>query len=165
MVHAPTPTAEPLDLPALLLATFPLDPTRRHVAAGPLTDHLVGLAGQAYAELARPPRPAALVPSPVPAGRLDAALRRASPPRCGRARPRPRRACAPEAVTVVGADDGLRVVLAEVLGPLVADRPALDALGVRRLGLADVVDALAAVNRPPAWWRQVYAALRPRRGG
>ena len=36
VVHAPTPTDEPLSLPALLLASFPLSPDRRHVAPGPL---------------------------------------------------------------------------------------------------------------------------------
>ena len=34
VVHAPTPTDEPLGLPALLLASFPLSPDRRHVAPG-----------------------------------------------------------------------------------------------------------------------------------
>ena len=38
VVHAPTPTDEPLSLPALLLASFPLSPDRRHVAPGPLTE-------------------------------------------------------------------------------------------------------------------------------
>src|SRR6516165_259997 len=40
VVHAPTPTDEPLGLPALLLASFPLSPDRRHVAPGALTDFL-----------------------------------------------------------------------------------------------------------------------------
>src|SRR6185437_7510037 len=38
VVHAPTPTDEPMAWPALLLASFPLEPSRRHVAPGPLTD-------------------------------------------------------------------------------------------------------------------------------
>ena len=46
VVQAPTPTDEPLSLPALLLASFPLDPTRRHVAKGPLADRLVSGGGQ-----------------------------------------------------------------------------------------------------------------------
>ena len=52
VVHAPTPTDDPLTLPALLVATLPLDPTRRHVAAGPLTDALLDRAAEAYATLA-----------------------------------------------------------------------------------------------------------------
>ncbi|HSR26250.1 MAG TPA: molecular chaperone Hsp90, partial [Candidatus Eisenbacteria bacterium] len=77
-LHAPTPTDEPLDLPALLIGSFPLDPSRRHVAPGALTDFLVGQAARAYAELvAASDDPLALVPGVVPAGALDAALRTA----------------------------------------------------------------------------------------
>ena len=51
VVHAPTPTDEPLGVPALLIASLPLDTTRRHPAPGPLTDFLVERAADAYAEL------------------------------------------------------------------------------------------------------------------
>ena len=37
--------------------------------------------------------------------------------------------------------------------------PALDVLGVRRLTAADVVDALAGLDRTPAWWAAAYVAL------
>ena len=47
VVHAPTPTDEPLDLPALLVATLPLDPSRRHVAPGALREHVLGIAARA----------------------------------------------------------------------------------------------------------------------
>ncbi|MBT0993104.1 ATP-binding protein [Cellulomonas sp. DKR-3] len=80
VVHAPTPTDEPLDLPALLVATLPLDPTRRRVAAGPLTDALLRHAADAYAVLAEHVAraggdPLGLVPTTLPAAALDAALR------------------------------------------------------------------------------------------
>ncbi|KAE8762850.1 sacsin N-terminal ATP-binding-like domain-containing protein, partial [Georgenia thermotolerans] len=79
VVHAPTPTDEPCTLPALLVASLPLDPSRRHVAAGPLTDALVARAGELYADLAAVAAeagedPLALVPTGLPAGPLDAAL-------------------------------------------------------------------------------------------
>ncbi|ADB33292.1 hypothetical protein Kfla_4256 [Kribbella flavida DSM 17836] len=79
-VHAPTPTDEPLSLPALLLATFPLDAARRHVAKGPLTDHLVHEAARAYAELLQHHSETGmnvlpLVPTGLAAGALDRALR------------------------------------------------------------------------------------------
>jgi hypothetical protein len=97
VVHAPTPSDEPLGLPALLLASFPLSPDRRHVAPGPLTDFLVERAADAYAallpRLAAGPRRGArgdtlfapagssglldLVPGPVAAGELDVRLRQA----------------------------------------------------------------------------------------
>lgn len=92
VVHAPTPTDEPCTVPALLVATLPLDPSRRHVTPGPLTDTLVAQAGQVWADLlaacrddpgdeaargvrGRAPDPLDLLPEGLPAGALDAALR------------------------------------------------------------------------------------------
>ncbi|MFF0449658.1 sacsin N-terminal ATP-binding-like domain-containing protein [Streptomyces sp. NPDC004609] len=80
VVHAPTPTDEPLGVPALLIASLPLDTTRRHPAPGPLTDFLVRRAAQAYAELLGDWRPVStgtidLVPGPLGKGELDGALR------------------------------------------------------------------------------------------
>ena len=81
VVYAPTPTDEPLGLPALLLASFPLSPDRRHVAPGPLTDFLIERAADAYAgmlpRLAPGPGLLDLVPGPVGRGELDARLSRA----------------------------------------------------------------------------------------
>ncbi|WP_425566903.1 sacsin N-terminal ATP-binding-like domain-containing protein [Sphaerisporangium flaviroseum] len=81
VVHAPTPSDEPLDLPALLIATFPLATDRRHVAPGPLTDYLVDRAAETYlqllASLPRTPRLLDLVPGLMGKGELDAAVRRA----------------------------------------------------------------------------------------
>ncbi|MFI1970331.1 molecular chaperone Hsp90 [Streptomyces cinnamoneus] len=81
VVHAPTPTDEPLGLPALLIASFPLEPTRRHTAPGSLTDFLIGRAAEAYSELLRSWHPVStgtldLVPAPLAQGALDAELRR-----------------------------------------------------------------------------------------
>lgn len=81
VVHAPTPTDEPLGLPALLLASFPLDPTRRHAAPGPLTDFLLERAAESYVRLLAGWRPVSagvvdLVPGPLGKGELDAELRR-----------------------------------------------------------------------------------------
>jgi hypothetical protein len=81
VVHAPTPTDEPLSLPALLLASFPLSPDRRHVAPGALTDFLIQRAADAYAGLlpGLGPGPGLLdlVPGPVGHGELDARLAQA----------------------------------------------------------------------------------------
>ncbi|MGW5364120.1 sacsin N-terminal ATP-binding-like domain-containing protein [Actinopolymorpha pittospori] len=176
VVHAPTPTDEPLSLPALLLASFPLDPTRRHVAPGPLTDRLVEEAAAAYADLARSRAEAGadalgLVPVGLPVGRLDGALRDgilrllpATPLLPSVEDPhtllRPR-----DAVVVEGADEDLVRMLASVVGGLVSldrrDRAASDALGVRRLPLADLVDELSAVAdaHGPRWWHDLYVAL------
>lgn len=80
VVHAPTPTDEPLGVPALLIASLPLDTTRRHPAPGPLTDFLVQRAADAYAELLADWQPVSvatigLVPGPLGTGELDGALR------------------------------------------------------------------------------------------
>ena len=181
VVHAPTPSDEPLGLPALLLATFPLAPDRRHVAPGPLTDFLVERAAETYLALLPPtPRLLDLVPGPVAAGELDARLRRAVlrrlpdtpllPVPAGR---HPAEPGLDEAVLVRGRDtvvvDGpaaLPEVLAEIVPGLLpagwpARHPALAALGVRRLGVAELVDALATIadSGDPGWWRRLYAAL------
>ncbi|MGY4772413.1 sacsin N-terminal ATP-binding-like domain-containing protein [Kribbella sp. CWNU-51] len=175
VAQAPTPTDEPLSLPALLLASFPLDPTRRHVAKGPLADRLVREAASAYGALVRERAEAGddvlqLVPTGLAAGPLDGALR----DEIGQVLPstpmvravqdgallRPR-----DAVVVEGADDAFNGVLAPIVPGLIRstrqDRLALDALHVRRLELAEVVDQLGGVaaDEPPEWWRNLYGSL------
>jgi hypothetical protein len=188
VLHAPTPTDEPLVLPALLIASFPLSPDRRHVAAGPLTDFLVSQAASAYAAVL-PTLPAGtgvlgLVPGPVAHGVLDGQLRRAILERLpetpflpaagspgsaglaadgGEAETEPAALLRPRDALVLDVPaTGLRDFLAPVISGLVAGpsrHPAYSALGVRRLGLAELCDILAALDRPPAWWRSLYAAL------
>ncbi len=174
-VHAPTPTDEPLSLPALLLATFPLDPARRHVANGPFTDRLVQEAATAYTELLRNraedgANVLPLVPVGLAAGALDRALRDAilavlpSTP-IVRAVEDGTLLQPHDAVVVEGSDDAFNTVLAPIVRGLIGsprqDRTALDALGIRRLELADLVDQLgvAAEAESPSWWRGVYEAL------
>ncbi|WP_405059737.1 hypothetical protein OG474_44385 [Kribbella sp. NBC_01505] len=176
VVQAPTPTEEALSLPTLLLATFPLDPTRRHVAKGPLTDRLVREAATAYAELLRQRADATvgealqLVPTGLAAGVLDQALREAilavlpgtpivrAVEDGALLRPL-------DAVVVEGSDDAFNRVLAPIVAGLIGsarqDRLALDALGVRRLELAEVVDQLGTVaaDESPEWWSALYASL------
>ena len=172
VVHAPTPTDEPLDLPALLLASFPLSPDRRHVAPGPLTDFLIDQAAEVYARLLPGLTPGAalldLVPGPVARGELDARLRQAILarlretaflPAAGRTAPRVRPR---DAVIVDASFPGLADCLAPLLPGLAAGparHPAYAVLGVRRLRLAELADTLASLDRDPAWWRRLYDAL------
>jgi hypothetical protein len=178
VVHAPTPTDEPLSLPAVLLGTFPLASDRRHVTPGPVTDLLLDAAARAYADLvaALPADPAllALVPRPaLAAAELDAAVAGAVlatlrttpflPPVDGDPVP------AGGAVVVDAASEELVRALADLLPGLLpaawsgrAHAAALGALGVRRLGTADVVELVSVADRPPAWWRALYAALADR---
>jgi hypothetical protein len=175
-VRAPTVTDEGLGLPALLSATLPLDPTRRHIAAGALRDTVLGHAAAAYTELIRSlpvdPGVLALVPVGLPNGAVDGVLRDLLAERLPeiaflpaavdpslRLRPR-------DTVVIDGASPALVEVLAEVVPGLLPAAwsgrgafSALEALGVRRLRLADVVDALAGLSREPTWWHALYAAL------
>jgi hypothetical protein len=172
VVHAPTPTEERLGLPALLLASFPLSPDRRHVAPGPLTDFLLDQAAGLYAGLLPSLAPGAalldLVPSPVAEGELDAHLRDrimrllpgsaflpAAEPTGRRVRPR-------DAVVLDTSMPRLTGSIAPVLPDLVAGparHPAFAVLGVRRLRLAELADTLASLDRDPAWWRDLYEVL------
>ncbi|MFE6827080.1 sacsin N-terminal ATP-binding-like domain-containing protein [Streptomyces sp. NPDC057690] len=143
VVHAPTPSDEPLGVPALLIASFPLDTTRRHAAPGPLTDHLVQRAADAYAELLAGWRPVGagiidLVPGPLGKGELDGALRQAILERL------PRTAFLPPAVRPVPEDgegdgaDGVDVIeFPEALRP--RDAEVVEGAG------ADTVRVLAEV--------------------
>ncbi|MFD4502210.1 sacsin N-terminal ATP-binding-like domain-containing protein [Streptomyces sp. NPDC058457] len=180
VVHAPTPSDEPLGVPALLIASFPLDTTRRHAAPGPLTDFLVQRAADAYAELLADWRPVGeaiihLVPGPLGKGELDGALRQAVLERL------PRTAFLPPAVEagddselpealrprdaeiVEGAGADTVRVLAEVLPTLLPAglerRVELRTLGVARLPLADAVDRLAGLEKDPDWWWRLYDSL------
>ncbi|MFI5667023.1 sacsin N-terminal ATP-binding-like domain-containing protein [Streptomyces sp. NPDC051704] len=179
VVHAPTPTDEPLGIPALLIATLPLDTARRHPAPGPLTDFLVERAADAYAELLGAWDPVGtalvdLVPGPLGRGPLDGALRAAVLQRLPRtaflapAAPaehaEERSALRPfEAEVVEGAGADTVRVLAEVLPTLLPAglerRPELRTLGVGRLPLGDAIERIAGIERTPEWWHRLYDTL------
>ncbi|MGW3188468.1 sacsin N-terminal ATP-binding-like domain-containing protein [Streptomyces ardesiacus] len=183
VVHAPTPSDEPLGVPALLIASFPLDSTRRHAAPGPLTDFLTERAADAYAGLLADWRPVTaglvdLVPGALGRGELDGVLRQAILARL------PRTSFLPPAVPSAGEDaeddlpQSLRPrdaevvegagaetvrVLAEVLPTLLPAglerRAELRTLGVARVPLTDAIDRLAGLEKDPAWWRGLYDSL------
>jgi len=178
VVHAPTPSDEPLGVPALLIASFPLDPTRRHAAPGPLTDFLVQRAADAYAELLAAWRPVGvgiidLVPGPLGKGELDGALRHAVlerlprtaflPPALEPTDDLPEALRPREAEVVEGAGADTVQVLAEVLPTLLPAglerRVELRTLGVARVPLTDAIDRLAGLEKEPGWWRRLYDSL------
>ncbi|WP_030734705.1 hypothetical protein [Streptomyces sp. NRRL S-31] len=180
VVHAPTPSDEPLGVPALLIASLPLDTTRRHVSPGPLTDFLVRAAADVYAELLAGWRPVGpgiidLVPGPLGRGALDGALRQAVLERLPRTAFLPPAAVAEDddelppalrprdAEIVEGAGADTVKVLAEVLPTLLPAglerRAELRTLGVARLPLADAVDRLAGLEKEPEWWWRLYDSL------
>jgi hypothetical protein len=168
VLHAPTPTDDPCSLPALLIGTLPLDPTRRHVAAGRLTEALLDRAAAGYAalaaELAAEGGDAlALVPTGLAGGGLDGALHAAVvaalagtallPSAHGLLEPG-------RAVALDGpADDELVAALSTWLPALVrvpaSGRAAARVLGLPLRRLADLVDELPTVPGP---WPELYAA-------
>jgi hypothetical protein len=160
-----------------LIAPFPLGPDRRHVAPGRVTDALVEAAAATFADLAigLPPVPALLrlVPRVGLAGAaLDAALNRAVLERLGETSWLPV-ADEPElrqppgrAAVLDDATDARVAALAGVLPGLLpaawsrrTDGPALAALGIRRVGTAEAVEAVRGVDRPAVWWARLYEAL------
>ncbi|MGY1743435.1 MULTISPECIES: sacsin N-terminal ATP-binding-like domain-containing protein [unclassified Blastococcus] len=179
-VHAPTPSDEPLSLPARLLAPFPLGPDRRHVLPGPVTDALVDVAADAYADLVAalagdPDDPAALALVPrvgLAAAELDAALGTAVLDRLrssawlpAAGHPGSRLAAGRAAVLAEPTPERVAALVDVVPGLLPeawsrrSHAPALAALGVRRVGTAEVAEAVSGVDRPAAWWARLYAAL------
>ncbi|WP_136518551.1 sacsin N-terminal ATP-binding-like domain-containing protein [Cellulomonas telluris] len=174
VVHAPTPTDEPLSLAALLVATLPLDPSRRHVASGPLTDAVLDHAAEAWAALladlaagGRDVLP--LVPAGLPHGGVDGALRERATAALART-PLLRAAAgdalvAPACATLVrdlaepAAVEALGAVLTGLVHVPPAGRAAARVLGVEERTLAEVVDGLPAGGDLD--WAALYDALEP----
>ena len=178
---APTPTDEPTTLPGLLIASLPLEPTRRRVRPGPVTDWLIEQVGVVGAEHARElPDPLALVPIGLPASPIDRALHESM-----------RGALSQTSLlqTITGepiaAKDAIAIVLATgANNSLAGATPVVDhaaltelasgqegivdiprhrlahaaAIGVQARNVADVVTEMPA-GRTPGRWRQTYAAL------
>lgn len=170
VLHTPTPTDERLSLPARLLAFVPMEPNRRRVREGAATEAVLAAAVQAYPQLLRR-FPAGLrlglVPRPgFPASEVDARLREGLLERC-RTEPLLPAADGSEiaasgALALAHRSEPLRSLLADALPGLlgdVGDEVALRALGVRRIGPADIAEAVLGLQRSPSWWHELYAAL------
>ena len=184
VIHAPTPTDERTELPALVLGSFPLDSSRRRVIPGRLTDMLANEVATAYADLvvelaSAGPAVLNLVPGPLPVGELDAILHRSLVAALTRARFVPAALLPPgreqagkspeplapgEVVLVPGlrsaADPG---ALARFVTGLADPRwwraEPLRRLGATTVQLGEVVDTLREISLEPAEWRVLYAAL------
>ena len=180
-LFAPTPTDEPVTVPGFLIVTVPLEPTRRRVRPGPVTDWVLQQAGEVAAEHARALEdPLVLVPIGLPAGEVDAALHASTREALSRAtllRTLDGAAIAPRDATAIvltaGANDSLagatpvidRRALTELASGLqgIVDVPRhrlahADALGVTALNVADVITEIPA-GRTPARWHETYENL------
>jgi hypothetical protein len=175
VLHAPTPSDERLALPARLLATFPMQPSRRRIRPGAATDEVVRAAATAYLDLVMvvaPDHRALLAPTPgFPLGDLDAAVGEAVTEVLEGARWLPsadgETVLAPGRARVLepAGSPELAGMVADAIPELLADsarsapRAALTALGVRPIGLAELADRLAALRLPPPRWHALYEAL------
>jgi hypothetical protein len=177
VLHAPTPTDERMSLPARLIATLPIEPTRRRVAPGPAAEAVFSAAAQGYVELVtrlEPGRRTALVPrADFPLSEVDDTVRELVIGELRRARWLPAAGdgadLAPARATVLdlpgeeladlvaGVLPG--VVDGELAGPEHAK--ALAVLGVSRMSTGALVAAVTGIDRPPAWWHRLYSALGP----
>jgi len=175
VLHAPTPTDERLSLPARLIATLPVEPSRRRVRPGAATDHVLAAAARTYVELvgyfADTNRPA-IVPLPrFPLSEVDEKLRALV---LDRLRTTPWLAPALDSRMLAPAEARLLPVASFELADSVATyipglaaaelaapehAAAFAALDTVRLRLSDVVDAVTGTRRPPTKWRLLYAAL------
>ncbi|OLF17729.1 ATP-binding protein [Actinophytocola xanthii] len=176
VLHAPTPTDERLSLPARLIATLPIEPSRRRLMPGPATDAVLAAAARAYPLLLDRLSPAErtdLVPLPgFPLSEVDDQLRQGvlAELRTTPWLPQPSGALVPPSKAALLPVDSspLAELLADVVPGLVdaalaapEHAPALAALDVTRLHAADVVAAVTGIDRPPTWWYRLYDALSP----
>ncbi|WP_372448956.1 sacsin N-terminal ATP-binding-like domain-containing protein [Qaidamihabitans albus] len=174
VLHAPTPTDERLSLPARLLAPVPVEPSRRRVLAGAGTRAALATAARRYPELLRlvpAEHRLALVPGAgFPLSEVDSMLRELVldrlagdswlPAAAGGELPAVR-------ARVLGVDSPPLVrLVGDVLPDLVAaphcgPGPArvLAVAGAATVGVAELVEAVTGIGRPPAWWRSLYTAL------
>lgn len=172
VVHAPTPTDDPLDLPALLIGTFPLDPTRRHVAGGTATEALLDLAADVYARLATQVAEQGvdaleLAPVGLPAGEVDRDLRERLVDRLAHAPllPPVDGAALLPPVRALGLFDG--PALAAALGgwfPGLAEIAPTRLAAARLLGVdlrraTDLIEELPTTGQDAAQWRRLFDAL------
>jgi hypothetical protein len=166
VLNAPTPTDERMSLPARLIATLPIEPTRRRLAPGPAADAVLAEAARSYPELVtrlEPLQRTALVPrAEFPLSEVDDRLRelvlaelrstRWLPPAIENADE-----VSPARATVVDSPSAdLATLLAGIVPGMVdgalagsEHAGALAVLGVPRLRVAAVVETLTGIGRPP----------------
>ncbi|HEU5475465.1 MAG TPA: hypothetical protein VFV67_32880 [Actinophytocola sp.] len=183
VLHAPTPTDERMSLPARLIAALPIEPSRRRLLPGPAADAVLVEAARRYPELVRriaPEQRTLLVPrAEFPLSEVDDRMRelviaelrtaRWLPPAGERAGETALPDLAPARATVLDVPstalaDLVAGVLPDVLAGSLgegAHAGALAVLGVPRLRIAGVIEAVTGIDRGPVWWHRLYTALAP----
>ncbi len=170
VLHAPTPTDDGLSLPARLLATVPVEPSRRRALPGAELSTALKSAAAEYVQLVRllpAEQRFALVPRPrFPKSTVDAQLRDEVIANLS-AEPwlstQDGRDVAGRQAKVLDVEvDGLPELIADVVpGLLKGAAPAsvLKAVSVQVVSIEEVLETLTGTSREPSWWHDVYAAL------
>ncbi|SMD26832.1 sacsin N-terminal ATP-binding-like domain-containing protein [Kibdelosporangium aridum] len=175
VLHAPTPTDERLSLPARLLASLPIEASRRHVMSSPAVQEVLAEAAKLYPSLVfgvPAMHRTALVPVPgFPRSDVDAQLRDLliAELRTQAWLPGVTESLKPASARVLEIpSDALADLLSDVVPNLAAAQlaapehaHALAALEISRLRIPEIVAALTGIDQEPSWWRQVYAAIAP----
>ncbi|MDT8911161.1 sacsin N-terminal ATP-binding-like domain-containing protein [Amycolatopsis sp. PS_44_ISF1] len=171
VLHAPTPTDDALSLPARLIATVPVEPSRRRVLPGAALTAALEAAAKDYVGLVRA-IPAehrfALVPvAGFPRSTVDAQLRDlvfavlAEEPWLST---QDGTEISGRQARVLDVDvPGLPPLLADLVPGLVPAPPGaarvLKPVFAQPLSVAEVLDRLTGISREPEWWHRIYAAL------
>ncbi|MBE1465894.1 sacsin N-terminal ATP-binding-like domain-containing protein [Kibdelosporangium phytohabitans] len=175
VLHAPTPTDERLSLPARLIASLPIEASRRRVMASAAVTEVLAEAAKLYPALVfgvPEEHRTALVPVPgFPRSDVDAQLREliVAELRAQAWLPGVAESLTPAVARVLEIpSDSLADLLSDVVPNLAAawlanpgHAHALASLEVSRLRIPEVVAALTGISQEPSWWQQVYAALLP----
>ncbi|MFB9685799.1 sacsin N-terminal ATP-binding-like domain-containing protein [Amycolatopsis plumensis] len=168
VLHAPTPTDDALSLPARLLASVPVEPSRRRALPGPELAQALEAAAKEYVGLVRllpPEHRFALVPAPgFPKSTVDNKLRDevlaalSVEPWLST---KDGNEVSGRQARVLDVDvPGLAVLLKDLVPGLI-EGPAqlLKVVAVQVIGIEEVLETLTGVTRDPGWWRDLYAAL------
>ncbi|ONF69671.1 sacsin N-terminal ATP-binding-like domain-containing protein [Amycolatopsis keratiniphila] len=170
VLHAPTPTDDELSLPARLIATLPIEPSRRRALPGPELTAALKNAAREYVDLvcSLPGKERlALVPGAgFPRSTVDGTLREAIlenltdspwlPAQAGDDLPG-------RQARVLSVDvPGLAPLLADLVPGLISlSGVDLRAVGARTLSPAEAIELLTGAQREPSWWRSLYDVLLP----
>ncbi|GHF97338.1 MULTISPECIES: sacsin N-terminal ATP-binding-like domain-containing protein [Amycolatopsis] len=168
VLHAPTPTDDALSLPARLLASVPVEPSRRRALPGPELAQALEAAAKEYVGLVRllpAEQRFALVPAPgFPKSTVDNKLRDevlASLSVEPWLSTKDGNEVSGRQARVLDVDaPGLAVLLKDLVPGLI-EGPAqlLKVVAVQVIGIEEVLETLTGVTRDPGWWRDLYAAL------
>lgn len=171
-IGAPTPTDDEIAFPVTLIGSFPVDDTRRHIAEGALTDHLLDRAVELYLQLVLASevdhRLDLLPDSGFPLGPIDTRLRQGVLAELSRAQILRTAAGDPvaptDAVAILGLGEAAELVVQALPTLLALDGSARQADRLRRLGVqflpvSVASGALGGIDRPPAFWHELYRRL------